>query len=98
MKHYLSFRTRVRNGPYYAILDPSSVADEKTGKTLKRAGFDPFTDQERYSLKFEKKRRSVPDLKGAGREYGMWRLQQSLNRVRRPENSSADTRDLQLQH
>ena len=71
MEHYLSFRKRVHNGPYFATLDPSSVADEKTGTTLKRAGFDPFLDQETYSSKNHKKKRAVPDLKGAGREYGM---------------------------
>jgi hypothetical protein len=63
----------VRNGPYFATLDPSSVADATTGRTLKRAGFDPFTDQETYSSKNHKKKRAVPDLKGAGRDYGMFR-------------------------
>ncbi|KIW96901.1 uncharacterized protein Z519_02292 [Cladophialophora bantiana CBS 173.52] len=71
VSRYLSFRTRVRNGPYYATLDPSSIADEKTGKTLKRAGFDPFNDQEKYTAKYHKKKRSLPDLKGSGREYAL---------------------------
>lgn len=61
----------MRNGPYFATLDPASVADERTGKTLERAGFDPFNDQETYSRKNHKKKRAVPDLEGAEREYGM---------------------------
>jgi len=60
-------RKRVRNSPYYAILDPSSIADAKTGKVLKRAGFDPFNDQEKYTAKFLQKKRTVPDL--SGRDY-----------------------------
>ncbi|KAJ9612081.1 DNA-directed RNA polymerase III subunit C31 [Cladophialophora chaetospira] len=71
VKYHLRFRKRTRNGPYFATLDPSSVADERTGKTLKRAGFDPFNDQETYSSKNHKKKRDVPDLKGAGREYAL---------------------------
>ncbi|KIW26981.1 uncharacterized protein PV07_06763 [Cladophialophora immunda] len=70
VSRYLSFRTRARNGPYYATLDPSSIADEKTGKTLKRAGFDPFNDQEKYTAKYHKKKRSLPDLGSGGRDYG----------------------------
>jgi hypothetical protein len=58
----------VRNGPYCSILDPSAIADEKTGKVLKRAGFDPFNDQEKYSAKYHKKKRAVPEL--GGRDYG----------------------------
>ncbi|KIW71377.1 hypothetical protein PV04_03553 [Phialophora macrospora] len=75
---HLAFRTRVRNGPYFATLDPSSVADATTGRTLKRAGFDPFTDQETYSSKNHKKKRAVPDLKGAGREYALKFFPQEL--------------------
>ncbi|KAK4938592.1 DNA-directed RNA polymerase III subunit C31 [Elasticomyces elasticus] len=64
---YLNMRKRVRNGPYYAILDPSSIADAKTGKVLKRAGFDPFNDQDKYTAKYLQKKRTVPDV--SGRDY-----------------------------
>ncbi|KAI1617597.1 DNA-directed RNA polymerase III subunit C31 [Exophiala viscosa] len=64
---YLNMRKRVRNGPYYAVLDHSSIADAKTGKVLKRAGFDPFNDQEKYTAKYLQKKRTVPDL--SGRDY-----------------------------
>ena len=50
------------------MLDPSSLADEK-GKVDKRAGFDPFNDQDAYSKKFEKKIRTEPEL--GGREYAL---------------------------
>lgn len=69
LKCHRDFRKRVRNGPYYSVLDPSSVADEKTGKVLKRAGFDPFNDQEKYTAKYHKKKRAVPDL--TGRDYSL---------------------------
>ncbi|KAK5271568.1 DNA-directed RNA polymerase III subunit C31 [Exophiala xenobiotica] len=69
LKSHRDFRKRVRNGPYYSVLDPSSVADEKTGKVLKRAGFDPFNDQEKYTAKYHKKKRAVPDL--TGRDYAL---------------------------
>ncbi|EXJ62920.1 hypothetical protein A1O7_03363 [Cladophialophora yegresii CBS 114405] len=78
VSRHLAFRTRVRNGPYFATLDPSSVADPTTGRTLKRAGFDPFTDQETYSSRNYKKKRAVPDLKGAGREYALKYFPQEL--------------------
>jgi DNA-directed RNA polymerase III subunit Rpc31 len=65
--HYLDFRDEVRNGPYYTILDPSSFTDDK-GKTNPRAGFDPFSNVERYSSKFYKPKRTIPDLSGC--EYG----------------------------
>ncbi|KIX10208.1 uncharacterized protein Z518_01289 [Rhinocladiella mackenziei CBS 650.93] len=68
VKHYLSFRSRARDGPYYSILDPSSVVDEK-GKVSKRAGFDPFNDQDKYTAKYHQKKRAVPDL--CGREYAL---------------------------
>jgi DNA-directed RNA polymerase III subunit RPC7 len=58
---FLSFRNRARNGPFYAVLDPSEQTDE-TGKVAPRAGFDPFNDQDVYSSRFQKKRRTVPDV------------------------------------
>lgn len=60
---YLGFRARARNGPYYAALDPSSLTDDK-GKVAPRAGFDPFNDQEVYSSRFQKKKRTIPDVVG----------------------------------
>lgn len=65
---YLRFRDLARKGPYFAILDPSHLTDEKTGKVHKRVGFDPFNDQEKYSAKFHRRKRTVPDL--STREYG----------------------------
>ncbi|KAL2426679.1 hypothetical protein ABEF95_011690 [Exophiala dermatitidis] len=67
VQSYLRFRQRAHNGPYYSVLDPSSLADPKTGKVIKRAGFDPFNDQEKYSAKYYKKKQTVPDL--SGRDY-----------------------------
>ena len=48
------------------MLEPSSFTNEK-GKVDKRAGFDPFSDQQKYSAKYHKKRRTVPEF--GGREY-----------------------------
>ena len=78
VKMYLQMRQKTHNSPYYATLDPSSVADERTGKTLKRAGFDPFNDQDRWTTRYEKKKRSVPELHGEGRVYGTSSLRQNL--------------------
>ena len=66
---YLNIRKRAHYGPYYSVFDSSSLVDEKTGKTSKRLGFDPFNDQEKYTAKYHKKKRRVPDL--SGRDYGM---------------------------
>ncbi|ETN39412.1 uncharacterized protein HMPREF1541_05635 [Cyphellophora europaea CBS 101466] len=60
---YLSFRSRARNGPFYAALDPSILTDDN-GKVAPRAGFDPFNDQQAYSSKFQKKRRIMPEAAG----------------------------------
>ncbi|KPI40190.1 uncharacterized protein AB675_11495 [Cyphellophora attinorum] len=65
---YLNFRTRSRRGPFFATLDPSSLTDEN-GKVRPRAGFDPFNDQERYTSRFQKKKRTVPDV--AGQEFAL---------------------------
>ena len=67
-RHYLSFRARSHASPYFATLDSASLTDEK-GKVSKRAGFDPFNDQESYSKKFQKKVRTVPEM--GGREYNL---------------------------
>lgn len=58
---FLEFRNRTRRGPLFATLDPSSLTD-KNGKVQPRAGFDPFNDQEAYTSKFQKKKRTVPDV------------------------------------
>ena len=63
MKAYVSFRHKVRNGPLYSVLDPSSFTDDK-GKVDKRAGFDPFNDQESYTFKLLEKKRTIPDMTG----------------------------------
>jgi DNA-directed RNA polymerase III subunit RPC7 len=60
---YLSFRSRARNGPFCAALDPSSLTDDK-GKIAPRAGFDPFNDQEVFSSNFQKKKRTIPEVVG----------------------------------
>jgi len=58
---YLAFRETIRNGPLYAVLKTNSFTDEK-GQRNKRAGFDPFTGMEKYSARFEKPLRTMPDL------------------------------------
>ncbi|EXJ79801.1 hypothetical protein A1O3_08086 [Capronia epimyces CBS 606.96] len=68
VQNYLRLRDRAHNGPYYSVLDASSLADAKTGKVIKRAGFDPFNDQEKYTAKYYKKKRTVPDLSGRNHE------------------------------
>ena len=60
---FLSFRDQVRNGPFYTELEPSSFTDEH-GKTNPKAGFDPFTGVAKYSSRFAKPRRTVPDFSG----------------------------------
>ena len=47
----------------YSVLDPSNFTDEK-GKVDKRAGFDPFNNQETYTTKLQHKKRTIPDLTG----------------------------------
>jgi len=58
---YLTFREAIRNGPLYAILEKNSFTDDK-GRLNKRTGFDPFTGMEKYSARFDKPTRTVPDL------------------------------------
>lgn len=58
---YLSYRKIIRNSRFYSLLDPSSLTDDK-GKVDKRAGFDPFNDQETYSSKSQPKKRTLPDF------------------------------------
>lgn len=58
---YISFRDKLRNGPLYAVLESNSFTDEK-GRLNKRTGFDPFTGMEKYSARFDKPKRTVPDL------------------------------------
>lgn len=71
VKSYLRFRDLVHNGPYYAVLRSSNLTDDK-GRVHRRAGFDPFNDQEKYTAKYQRKKQTVPDL--STREYGMFSL------------------------
>jgi len=77
VKSYLRFRERVHNGPYYSVLQSSNLTDDK-GKVHKRAGFDPFNDQEKYTAKYERKKRTVPDL--TTRDYGKFASRQQGTR------------------
>ena len=61
VNRFLEFRNRTRRGAFFATLDPSSLTDEN-GKVAPRAGFDPFNDQDAYSSRFQKKKRTVPDV------------------------------------
>jgi hypothetical protein len=61
VNYYISFRHKLRNGPFYAVLEKNSFTDEK-GRLNRRTGFDPFTGMEKYSARFEKPKRTVPDL------------------------------------
>ncbi|RMZ80894.1 hypothetical protein DV737_g2798, partial [Chaetothyriales sp. CBS 132003] len=68
---YLSFRTRCHNhSPFYSTLDPSTQTDDK-GKVDKRAGVDPFNDQDVYSKRFERRKRTEPDLSGRRDGYAL---------------------------
>lgn len=58
---YLAFREAIHNGPLYAVLQTNSFTDDK-GRLNKRAGFDPFTGMEKYSARFDKPKRTMPDL------------------------------------
>lgn len=66
VKFQLSFRDRCRNGPLFCALDRTQLLDEK-GKVNKRAGFDPFAGQDRYSTRHFVKNRTEPDLGPSGR-------------------------------
>ncbi|RMZ91557.1 hypothetical protein DV736_g1220, partial [Chaetothyriales sp. CBS 134916] len=70
VKAYLSFRTRCHNSPFYSTLDPSTQTDDK-GKVDKRAGVDPFNDQDVYSKRFERRKRTEPDLSGRRDGYSL---------------------------
>ena len=67
VNHYRHFRTLVRDGPLYTVLDPSQLTDEH-GKTNKRSGFDPFDSMPSYSKRYQKPKRLLPDL--STRPYG----------------------------
>lgn len=64
---FLRFRDAMRGGPYYSVLEPHSFTNEQ-GKVNKRKGFDPFTHVEKYTARYHKAKRTVPDL--SHREYG----------------------------
>lgn len=66
----LRFRARCREGPLFTVLD-KTMLQGADGKVNKRAGFDPFEGQERFSTQHIKKRRTEPDLGPSGRgDYG----------------------------
>lgn len=66
--HYRRLRERFHEGPYYSVLD-ASASTAKKGSAA-RANFDPFTGMPSYSGRYQKKRRTLPRIAGAGREYG----------------------------
>lgn len=66
--HYRHLRERFHEGPYYSVLD-ASASTAKKGSAA-RANFDPFTGMPSYSGRYQKKRRTLPKIAGAGREYG----------------------------
>lgn len=72
----LSFRTRCREGPLFTVYD-QSLRLVDYGKNVKREevkkrAFNPFEDQDRWSSRHVKKRRTEPDLEARG-SYG-WHL------------------------
>lgn len=66
--HYRRLRERFHDGPYYSVLD-ASASTAKKGSAA-RANFDPFTGMPSYSGRYQKKRRTLPNITGAGRDYG----------------------------
>lgn len=63
---YRALRERFHDGPYYSVLQSSSVTARKDEAT--RAHFDPFHGMPTYSGKYQKQKRDRPELKG--RPYG----------------------------
>ena len=55
-----SFRERARNGPLYTILDDNARV-RKPGDRV-AASFDPFNGMPKYSSRYMKKKRTLPDL------------------------------------
>jgi DNA-directed RNA polymerase III subunit RPC7 len=58
----------MRDGPLYTLLEASSMTDEQ-GHVNERAGFSPFEGMPKYSARYRKARRSIPDL--SQMPYGM---------------------------
>jgi len=63
---YRSFREHMHDGPIYTILDTQSLRDEEGFPAVKQ--FNPFEGVERYSLKYKKLKRTLPNLRT--RSYG----------------------------
>jgi DNA-directed RNA polymerase III subunit RPC7 len=63
---YRALRDRFHDGPYYSVLQSTSVTARKDEAT--RAHFDPFHGMPTYSGKYQKQKRDRPELKG--RPYG----------------------------
>lgn len=61
MNHYRHFRSLVRDGPLYTVLDHSQLTDDH-GKINRRSGFDPFDGMPSYSKRYHKPNRLLPDL------------------------------------
>ena len=67
--HYRRLRERFHDGPYDSVLD-ASASTAKKGSAA-RANFDPFTGMPSYSGRYQKKRRTLPNIAVAERDYGM---------------------------
>ncbi|KAL8919041.1 MAG: hypothetical protein Q9208_007007 [Pyrenodesmia sp. 3 TL-2023] len=58
---FLSLRARIREGPFYTILDDDARVGKKTAASA-AATFDPFGGMPTYSQKYMKKRRRLPKM------------------------------------
>jgi DNA-directed RNA polymerase III subunit RPC7 len=67
VNHYRHFRSLIRDGPLFTVLDPGQLTDDR-GRVNKRSGFDPFDGMPSYSQRYQKPKRLVPDL--STRQYG----------------------------
>ncbi|EAW12627.1 DNA-directed RNA polymerase III subunit C31 [Aspergillus clavatus NRRL 1] len=59
---YRALRERFHDGPYYSVLQSTSIAARKDDPS--RAHFDPFHGMPTYSGKYQKQKRDRPELKG----------------------------------
>lgn len=73
--HYRQLRDEIQNGPFYTILDQDSDGNVAKHIPLQRkkrsatAPIDPFNSMPKWSQRYTKKRRVLPDL--TARSYGM---------------------------
>jgi DNA-directed RNA polymerase III subunit RPC7 len=63
--HYRALRENFHNGPYYAVVNAASTTAKKG--TKERAQFDPFHGMESYSTRYQKRKRTIPNI--SDREY-----------------------------